>query len=42
MPVEFLTGALEITEGEAESILSRANAIVAGSEATTDDASLAN
>lgn len=42
MPVEFLTGALEITEEEAESILSRANAIVAGSEATTDDASLAN
>ena len=42
MPAEFLTGALEITEEEAESILSSANAIVAGSEVSADDASIAN
>jgi hypothetical protein len=30
MPADFLTGALEISEGEAEAILARANAIVAG------------
>lgn len=41
MPTEFLTGALEITESEAKSILTRANAIVTGAnepaEVVTED-----
>jgi len=36
MPVEFLTGSLEITEEEAESILSRAQAIVAAASADAE------
>ena len=38
MPAEFLTGALEIAEEQAESILSRARSIAAGGEAPAQEA----